>query len=58
VLLVGTAPIGGPIDGVIADVFGARVPLVIGGIASIAAAAWGYMAWRRSRRAENAAMPV
>jgi MFS family permease len=54
VLLVGTAPIGGPIDGAIADAFGARVPLVIGGIASIAAAAWGYLALRRSRRAADA----
>jgi transmembrane secretion effector len=54
VLLIGTAPIGGPIDGAIADAFGARVPLIVGGIASIAAAAWGYTALRRSRRAEEA----
>jgi MFS family permease len=55
VLLVGTAPIGGPLDGALADLFGARVPLVVGGIASIAAAAWGYSALRRSRRATDAA---
>jgi predicted MFS family arabinose efflux permease len=58
VLLIGTAPIGGPIDGAIADAFGARVPLIVGGIASIAAAAWGYTALRRSRRAEAAAPEV
>lgn len=41
VLLVGTTPIGGPIDGAIADAFGARVPLLLGGIAALAAALWG-----------------
>jgi len=51
VLLVGTAPIGGPIDGLIADVFGARAPLIIGGITSIMAAGWGVYAARRVRRA-------
>ena len=37
-LLIGTAPIGGPIDGAIADVFGARAPLLLGGIAALGAA--------------------
>jgi MFS family permease len=58
VLLIGTAPIGGPLDGAIADVFGARVPLVIGGIASAAVAGWGYLALRRSRRAADSETPV
>ena len=49
VLLIGTAPIGGPIDGYLADAFGARTPLVIGGISSILIAAWGYFAVRRTR---------
>jgi MFS family permease len=48
VLLVGTAPIGGPIDGILADAFGARVPLVLGGVAALAAALWGWLAARRS----------
>jgi MFS family permease len=56
VLLVGTAPIGGPIDGALADAFGARVPFVVGGIASLGAAAWGYAALRRSRRATDVAL--
>lgn len=42
ILLVGTAPIGGPLLGALADSFGARAPLVLGGIASIAAAGIGY----------------
>ncbi len=48
ILLVGTAPIGGPIDGAIADVFGARVPLLLGGVAALAAASWGLLAARRA----------
>lgn len=48
VLLVGTAPIGGPIDGAIADALGARAPLLIGGIAALLAALWGLLAARRA----------
>ena len=47
VLLVGTAPIGGPILGAIADAVGARAPVLIGGIAALAAAAFGMLAARR-----------
>ena len=47
VLLVGTAPIGGPILGAIADAVGARAPVVIGGVAALAAAAFGVLAARR-----------
>ncbi len=52
VLLIGTAPIGGPIDGALADAFGARTPLVIGGIASLLIAAWGYFAVRRTKHSD------
>jgi len=55
VLLIGTAPIGGPIDGAIADAFGARAPLVVGGIASLGAAAWGYAAVRRAQKSRQPA---
>jgi MFS family permease len=48
VLLIGTAPIGGPIDGALADAFGARVPLILGGAATLAAALWGWLAARRT----------
>jgi MFS family permease len=48
VLLIGTAPIGGPIDGAIADAFGARAPLLVGGVAALGAALWGVLAARRA----------
>jgi MFS family permease len=48
VLLIGTAPIGGPIDGAIADAFGARAPLLLGAVAALAATAWGVLAARRA----------
>ena len=47
VLLVGTAPIGGPILGAIADAVGVRAPVLIGGVAALAAAAFGVLAARR-----------
>jgi MFS family permease len=49
VLLMGTAPIGGPIDGAIADALGARAPLLLGGFAALGAASWGILAARRAR---------
>lgn len=48
VLLIGTAPIGGPIDGAIADAFGARAPLLLGAVAALGATAWGVLAARRA----------
>ena len=48
VLLVGTTPIGAPLLGAVADVAGARAPVVIGGVAALAAAAFGLIAARRS----------
>jgi MFS family permease len=48
VLLIGTTPIGGPILGAIADAVGARAPVFIGGVAALAAAAFGVLAARRS----------
>jgi hypothetical protein len=47
VLLVGTTPIGGPILGAIADAVGVRAPVLIGGVAALAAAAFGVLAARR-----------
>jgi MFS family permease len=51
VLLIGTTPIGGPILGIVADVIGARAPVIIGGVAALAAAGLGVIAIRRSDRA-------
>jgi MFS family permease len=48
VLLIGTAPIGGPIDGALADAFGARTPIIVGAVASLAVAGYGYLAARRA----------
>jgi MFS family permease len=53
VLLIGTTPIGGPILGAIADAWGARSTLVIGGAAALLAAAWGAATWRRRAHAES-----
>jgi MFS family permease len=46
VLLIGTTPVGGPLMGVVADTAGARVPLVIGGVAALLAALFGLVAGR------------
>jgi MFS family permease len=51
VLMVGTAPIGGPILGWLADVWGPRSTVVIGGVASILAGVYGLVAVRRARDA-------
>ncbi|HEX3542325.1 MAG TPA: MFS transporter [Acidimicrobiales bacterium] len=47
VLLVGTTPIGGPILGAITDAVGGRAPVIIGGVAALAAAAFGLVAASR-----------
>lgn len=48
VLLVGTTPVGSPLLGAIADWAGPRTPVVIGGVAALAAAAFGLLAARRA----------
>ena len=48
VLLIGTTPIGGPILGVLADFAGARSPLLVGGVAALAAAGFGLVMGRRT----------
>jgi MFS family permease len=58
VLLIGTTPIGGPILGAVADVWGARVTVVIGGAAALLAAAWGAAVWRRRAHRQAMAGPV
>ena len=49
VLLVGTAPIGGPMLGALADALGARAPIIVGGIACLGGATWAAVASRRAR---------
>jgi MFS family permease len=50
IVLIGTTPIGGPILGWVSDMFGARVGIVLGGVAALAAASWGLFAARRVHR--------
>lgn len=44
VLLIGTTPIGSPLLGFLADVAGARLPIIIGAFACIVAGVFGYIA--------------
>lgn len=53
VLQMGTAPIGGPLSGWLADELGARTPIVLGGIVCLAAAVFGYYANRRYLTSET-----
>ena len=46
-VFLGSTPIGGPIIGWAGDTLGRRAPVLIGGLACFAAAAWGHVAWRR-----------
>jgi MFS family permease len=50
VVMNGTAVIGGPVLGWMADMFGGRVPIVVGGAVCLASAAFGYLANRRYDR--------
>jgi len=47
VILIGPTAVGGPILGWIADQFGSRSPLILGGVASIVTASIGYLVFRR-----------
>lgn len=49
VLMIGSAPIGGPLMGLIADTFGARSTVAIGAVGALSAATWGRIAARRNR---------
>lgn len=51
VVLIGTAPIGGPILGWVSDALGARWPLVLGGVVSLLTA--GFGAWATHRFADD-----
>jgi hypothetical protein len=58
VLLIGTTPIGGPILGAVADASGARVPVLIGGVAALLAAGFGALVTRRAALATRRADAV
>jgi MFS family permease len=48
VLLIGTTPIGGPVLGAVADSVGSRAAVLIGGVATVAAAGVGLVLSRRA----------
>ncbi len=58
VLLVGTAPLGGPLLGWLADSLGARAPIVLGGLSCLGAALFGFTASRRVSHRTATSTPV
>jgi MFS family permease len=50
IVLIGSTPIGGPILGWVSDAAGARAGVVLGGVAALVAAGWGFVAARRAVR--------
>jgi hypothetical protein len=54
VLLMGTTPIGGPLLGAVSDAVGARMPMVIGALGGLAAAAVGLTAARQTSHTARA----
>jgi len=52
VVIGGSGLIGGPLSGWLADVTGGRVPLIVGAVACLAAAGFGYYANRRLHAAD------
>lgn len=54
VILIGPTAIGGPLLGWFADQFGARAPLLLGGVAAIIAAVIGYVLFTRQKLAVEA----
>lgn len=56
IVFLGTTPIGGPILGWLSDATTPRVAVMLGGVATLAAAAWGALEYRR--RVPGAGGPV
>jgi len=46
IVFLGSTPIGGPLLGEVCDAFGPRAGILLGGLAALAAAAWGYAVCR------------
>jgi MFS family permease len=49
IVFLGSTPLGGPLIGWIADAYGPRTAVALGGLAACAAAGWGVLAFRRRR---------
>jgi MFS family permease len=48
-VFMGSTPFGGPLIGWVGDTFGARAAVLVGGVACLAAATWGHLAFKRPR---------
>jgi len=57
-VFLGSTPIGGPIVGAIAEYVGPRWAVAVGGVAALAAAAWGTLALRDQRLSTDAEAPA
>lgn len=57
IVFLGTTPIGGPLLGWVCEAFGARAGLVVGGVACLAAAAFGQLSTQRTVPAATAEVP-
>jgi hypothetical protein len=55
IFLVGSSAVGGPISGWVADTFGARALIAMGGVTCVVASAAGYVAARRTGQASGSA---
>ncbi len=56
--LIGSTPIGGPIVGWIGDHISPRVALLVGGVAALAAAGYGFAALTRHSVVDGAHAPT
>jgi MFS family permease len=54
VLLIGTTPVGGPLLGLLSDLAGGRSPVLVGGVATLAATGVGIVGARRADRRQEA----
>ncbi|MPY94980.1 MAG: MFS transporter [Acidimicrobiia bacterium] len=57
-VFLGSTPVGGPILGFVIDIFGARSGVVLGGLAALGAAAWGWRVERAHLALRPEAVPL
>jgi MFS family permease len=52
IVFLGSTPIGGPLLGLVCQSFGARTGFLVGAVACLAAAGWGWSVVRRTQRSD------
>jgi predicted MFS family arabinose efflux permease len=57
IVFLGSTPIGAPLVGLVADRFGPRLAIVVGGVACVAAAIWGRRTWHGRESMPTATTP-